>query len=331
MADHDSKSGKVNDGGGSQAVARVSPASRATAVAAVYPRSSLPTVFVQEGGMLLIVGRTCTPISVHASLLKEASPVLRAKITMAESGGATAPLEDGTTVLVLYDDDAAAFQILCSILHDDNKSINIDADGMQKLAVVASKYECIGHVFFATDYFFRQMKDAQDSVTLWKLLAAACLLGHSEWFQTFSNRVTQKHQGSFLSLVKQTGDEVLGLRLGLAMEEKRTRDRSLDPSRAKGVLCMDCFKKATATFTPNAFCKACTEFRAYAFGSSLGALPYSAAITAPATAPGATAADDVPVPSLWLTNGLFGARPATPAIGGSLFPPVPKADGPSQK
>lgn len=173
--------------------------------------------------MLLIVGRDCTPISVHASLLKEASPILRTKIAMAESGATTpGPLDDGTTLLVLYDDDAAAFQILCSVLRDDNKSISIDAHGMQKLALVASKYECTGHVFFATDYFFRQMKGAEDSTTLWKLLAAAYLLGHSEWFQTFSSRVTQKHHGSFLPLIKETEDEVLGLRLGREQSQAPT-------------------------------------------------------------------------------------------------------------
>lgn len=110
----------------------------------------------------------------------------------------------------------------------------------------------------------------------------------------------------------------------VCMEEMRARDGNLHPSRpkVKGVLCVDCFKQATTTFSPNPFCKTCTEFQAYGFGSSLGALPYSAAMTAPATAPGVTFGDLTAVPALQLTTGVFGTRPTAPATGGSLLKPA---------
>ncbi|PNY23163.1 Uncharacterized protein TCAP_06899 [Tolypocladium capitatum] len=319
MPVHDCMNVRVNHGACNQAASPASPAPAATAT--VYPQSSFPTTCAEARSdcwIMIIVGHSCTPFLVDASILKEASPILCTKITMAEREGPDVSF-DGATVLTLYDDDVVAIQNLFSILHGDDWPIITDADGLYKLAVVAGKYECVGHISLAADHFFNQMADAaHNSAALWKLLAAACILKHSVWFQEFSSRVAQEHQGSFLSLVKETGDGFLGLRLGLAMEEKRNLGRP----RRNGVLCLDCFENATTTFAPNAFCRTCTG-PLVCFMPPLGGPTYRAAIPS-WTWPGVSARDLAATRYSRHTDIVL---PTNPATGGSLFHPT--ADGPS--
>ncbi|KAF5677032.1 tetratricopeptide repeat 15 [Fusarium heterosporum] len=180
-----------------------------------------------------------------SSFLCEISPVFAVMFGPSfEEGNRLRTMQPGDCdmVLELPDDDAQAFYNTIRALYGaDPSAKHYDTAEIQKISIIADKYDMIARFTFASAYWFAKYTWADDPEETWQLTTAAYWIKNSDAFYNFSRKLVKQFQESHLEYVAGMPDEVLGLRLCLAVEEQRVR-RFANSIKPKG-LCLYCFSR----------------------------------------------------------------------------------------
>lgn len=211
-------------------------------------------VLAPDGDLELVFGPDKKVIRVHAWLLKNFCPTLNCNVTEPVRKGEIGC--EQRPKLELHKDLARPLTLLCGIIHGRQvtEPNELLASDLLKLAQMARKFGCTDKLFYGAEYWLLHVpfEDAHD---LWYGLLAAYLFRNSYHFQRFSNKLTAVVTESFLPFSRKCPTGVPGIKLCYALEEKRSSDRSRVGKG--GVLCLDCFGRATASFEPNPGCGSC--------------------------------------------------------------------------
>ncbi|KAF4343913.1 hypothetical protein FBEOM_2148 [Fusarium beomiforme] len=199
-----------------------------------YVRDLIP-----GGDLILAIGRPGRKLfRVSSSFLCEISPVFAVMFGPSfEEGNRLSSRQPGDPemVLELPDDDVIGFENAFFVLYGaDPSTQDFDSDDIQRVAILADKYDMVSRFAFASAYWFAKYAWADDPEETWQLTTAAYWLQNSDAFFTFSKKLVKQLQTSHLSHVAGMHDKVLGLRLCLAIEEQRVY-KLVNNVKAKGL------------------------------------------------------------------------------------------------
>ncbi|KAM0343389.1 hypothetical protein ACHAPU_008569 [Fusarium lateritium] len=200
---------------------------------------------VPGGDLLLAVGPGRRYFTMASSFLCEISPVFAVMFGPSfEEGNRLRTMQPGDCdmVLELPDDDAQAFYNTIRALYGaDPSAKHYDTAEIQKISIIADKYDMISRFTFASAYWFTKYIWADDPEETWQLTTAAYWIKNSDAFYNFSRKLVKQFQESHLGYVADMPDKVLGLRLCLAVEEQRVRRlaNTRPRSSTKGPLDLD--------------------------------------------------------------------------------------------
>ncbi|KAM0258976.1 hypothetical protein ACHAPA_010979 [Fusarium lateritium] len=172
---------------------------------------------IPKGDLLLAVGRSRRYFLITSSFLCEISPVFSVMFGPSfEEGNRLRSMqhEDSEMVLELPDDDAQAFYNTIRALYGaDPSAKNYETVEIQKVAIVADKYDMASRFTFATSYWFAKYAWTDDPEETWHLATAAFWFKNSDAFFNFSKKLVKQLQESHLGYIVGMPDKVLGLRL----------------------------------------------------------------------------------------------------------------------
>ncbi|KAF9765619.1 hypothetical protein IL306_002086 [Fusarium sp. DS 682] len=172
---------------------------------------------ITGGDLILAIGPGRKLYKVSSSFLCEISPVFAVMFgPNFEEGHRLRSRQPGDPemVLELPDDDEIAFDNAILVLYGaDPSTKDFDPDDIQRLAILADKYDMVSRFTFASAYWFAKYAWADDPEEIWQLTIAAYWLQNSEAFFTFSKKLIKQLQASHLGHVAGMHDKVLGLRL----------------------------------------------------------------------------------------------------------------------
>lgn len=160
-----------------------------------------------DGDVILIVGSDKVKLRVHSVFLRTASKTFSAMFNPlwkeGDSLGQEGPLE-----LPLPDDDASALQMICNLIHHQDKFVpqSLAPSEILKIAITADKYHCVAVLKFATTAWLQPLDMSADSLIL--LTTAAYVLQHAPAFKRITKSLIVNHGGTFLTL---TGEHVLSI------------------------------------------------------------------------------------------------------------------------
>jgi hypothetical protein len=181
--------------------------------------SDIPIVeeLIPKGDLLLAVGPSRRYFMITSSFLCEISPVFSVMFGPSfEEGNRLRSMqnEDSEMVLELPDDDAQAFYNTIRALYGGDPSAeNYETVDIQKVAIVADKYDMSSRFTFATAYWFTKYAWTDDPEETWHLTTAAFWFKDSDAFFSFSKKLVKQEQESHLGYIAGMPDKVLGLRL----------------------------------------------------------------------------------------------------------------------
>ncbi|KJZ73333.1 hypothetical protein HIM_07337 [Hirsutella minnesotensis 3608] len=185
------------------------------------------TTVASLGDLMLVVGPANVRIQVNSLILREASPVLNARICKRSKIKLVAS-KGGPVLLFLRDDDATAMELLCRILHcDPSMSTVPEASEILQLVKVARKYEVLDRVGFIVEVWIQHLYGVDDIDELWALLCAANIIQSYSTFENLSRRLIIKHQGSYRPFAAEDKDNAVAWQLASALEEGRSTLRAL--------------------------------------------------------------------------------------------------------
>jgi hypothetical protein len=117
--------------------------------------------------------------------------------------------EDRPFELSLPDDNAAAFKIICPIIHYQNKNVPraLPVGDVLAVAVVADKYDCVNALKFASETWLRISGDEPDNLML--LTAAAYLFRNAKAFKEITRALVLNYDGPYLALCTDEFDSIM--------------------------------------------------------------------------------------------------------------------------
>ncbi|KAF5560604.1 hypothetical protein FPHYL_6572 [Fusarium phyllophilum] len=193
---------------------------------------------IPGGDLILAVGPHRTLLRVASTFLCEISPVFAVMFgPNFEEGDRLRSRQPGDPemVLELPDDDPLAFDNTILVLYGSNPSTqDCDPKDIQKISILADKYDLVSRFTFASVYWFAKYAWADDPEETWQLTTAAYWMQNPDAFFTFSKKLVKQLQPSHLSYVAGMPDKELGLRLCLAIEEQRVH-KLTNEVKAKGL------------------------------------------------------------------------------------------------
>ncbi|KAL2881976.1 hypothetical protein SGCOL_002715 [Colletotrichum sp. CLE4] len=187
-----------------------------------------------KGDLIFIAGPSRHEIRVYALVLSNASPIFASTIPKANFDK-DAAISDPAR-LSLPDDDPKVMDIMCHILH--GSSLNADMREIPPklvlaVAILAAKYHCTVSVTAAAEYWLSP--EIMDTIAQHglvhpekkDLLLAAYWFRHESAFETGSLRLITEISWSFNFLAdgKSGEEEVVALRIAVALERKRNEIR----------------------------------------------------------------------------------------------------------
>lgn len=106
-----------------------------------------------DGDLIVVVGSEETKLRVHSMLMMAVSKPFSVMLGPDWKEGHGIRDHDGLSELSLPDDDAVALEIICSIIHYQNKKVprTLPACDFLAVAVVADKYGCMDALTFASE------------------------------------------------------------------------------------------------------------------------------------------------------------------------------------
>nr|RBQ94974.1 hypothetical protein FVER53263_10217 [Fusarium verticillioides] len=172
---------------------------------------------ISGGDLILAVGPHRTLLRVSSAFLCEISPVFSVMFgPNFEEGERLRNRQTGDPemVLELPDDDPLAFDNTILALYGSNPSTqDCDPEDIQKISILADKYDLVSRFTFASVYWFAKYAWADDPEETWQLTTAAYWMQNPDAFFTFSKKLVKQLQPSHLSYVAGIPDKELGLRL----------------------------------------------------------------------------------------------------------------------
>ncbi|KAI8717266.1 BTB domain-containing protein [Fusarium sp. LHS14.1] len=180
------------------------------------------TPFMRE--IILVVGPEKSKIRVSSHLLRTTSPVFNVMLGPNFKEGAALRENEGPTEIILPEDNAKALWNVYSTLCGDNPRVNkLKPDEIYDVAVLAQKYDLIDRLSLACESWFARTSTITygSAKKDWKMLLAAYWLRSELGFRNTSIILIEADQEPLYRLGMETSDQVLGLRLCLAIQEHR--------------------------------------------------------------------------------------------------------------
>ncbi|KID66998.1 uncharacterized protein G6M90_00g069500 [Metarhizium brunneum] len=205
----------------------------------------------------LVVGPERISIVVEYWAIEHISPVLRNMIHRVLDDRGLAENDEQYVELRISEEKPEIIMIFLGLVYATRlpQYDNITPSQLLDLALLADKWVCTDRLFYSVEYYFSRLGLFSTPEGLWQAYAASYMLAKSNYFQVYSNRLASSYRGSFLPFVKLMPDIALSARLCLALEERRSARGGLNG--ISGILCLDCFRKATDSFLPNRDCSSC--------------------------------------------------------------------------
>ncbi|EEU36469.1 uncharacterized protein NECHADRAFT_81246 [Fusarium vanettenii 77-13-4] len=179
---------------------------------------------IPDGDVILIVGPEKSKIQVSSHLLRTTSPVFNVMLGPNFKEGAALRENEGPTEIVLPEDNAKALWNVYSTLYGANPHVNkLKPDEIYDVAVLAQKYDLIDRLELACESWFAHTGAITYGSTKkdWKMLLAAYWLRSELGFKNTSIMLIEADQEPLYRFGMGTSDQVLGLRLCLAIYELR--------------------------------------------------------------------------------------------------------------
>ncbi|GKU07789.1 btb poz protein [Fusarium langsethiae] len=153
-----------------------------------------------DGDLILVVGSDETKLRVRSVLMMAVSKPFSVMLGPDWKESHDMRDHDGLSKLSLPDDDAAALEIIFSVIHYQNKKVprTLPACDVLAVAVVADKYGCVDALKFASETWLRISGDEPDNLML--LTAAAYLFNNSQAFNKMTGALVVDYDGPYLAL-----------------------------------------------------------------------------------------------------------------------------------
>ena len=153
-----------------------------------------------DGDLILIVGPEEAKLRVHSMFLTLVSKPFSAMLGPDWKEGHDLLDSNKPAEILLPEDNAAALEIICSIIHHQNRDVprTLAAGDILAVAVTADKYDCIRALRFASESWLRSSRDEASSLML--LTAAAYLFRDAPAFKEITRALILDHHGPYLAL-----------------------------------------------------------------------------------------------------------------------------------
>ena len=153
-----------------------------------------------DGDLILIVGPEEAKLRVHSMFLTLVSKPFSAMLGPDWKEGHDLLDSNKPAEILLPEDNAAALEIICSIIHHQNRDVprTLAAGDILAVAVTADKYDCIRALRFASESWLRSSRDEASSLML--LTAAAYLFQDAQAFKEITRALILDHHGPYLAL-----------------------------------------------------------------------------------------------------------------------------------
>jgi hypothetical protein len=182
------------------------------------PTNKMPALvnIAADGDIILLVGPEKIKLRVHSLFLKAASKPFSALLGPDWMEGNKMLDRDGPVEILLPEDDADALNLLCAILHHQNKDISqtLSAGDVLGVAVMADKYDCLDALKFASGHWLRPGSPVTTKAgDLILLMAAAYLFQNTRVFKEITRALVLNYGGSYLDLICEDVESVLPWKL----------------------------------------------------------------------------------------------------------------------
>ncbi|KAK1471339.1 hypothetical protein CABS01_16382 [Colletotrichum abscissum] len=123
--------------------------------------------------------------------------------------------------LLLPEDNAAALQIICSVIHHKNSEVprNLAVDDVLAVAVATDKYDCGNALRFASESWLRTSGKSAGNLML--LTAAAYLFQNAQAFKEITRALILDYDGPYLALCWEEAESLMAWRVFCLLEQQR--------------------------------------------------------------------------------------------------------------
>ncbi|KAH7235173.1 hypothetical protein FSOLCH5_008904 [Fusarium solani] len=191
-------------------------------------------VVISGGDLVLVVGPEQRCIQVSVDLLRTSSPVFDDMI----SSGLIKTSDGVQGTMELPDDNALALLHALKILYGADPVMGqLTTKEIQEVAVLVDKYRMAPRFQFIGTFWMRSVP--VDNEECWHLMTAAFWLRLRCSFFEMSKELARARDHMLFKYANETPDKVLGLRLGMAIQQLQIEGGSMEMG-----LCLDCFLNA---------------------------------------------------------------------------------------
>lgn len=167
------------------------------------PRDTQTNTVVEiapDGDLILIVGLEKAKLHVHSMFLRAVSKPFSVMFGPECKEGHDLLNRDGPAESPLPEDNAAAMEIICSIIHHQNRKVPqpLAAGDILAVAVAADKYDCVQALKFASESWLRSFGDEAGDLMLFT--AAAYLFQNAQAFKEITRTLILDYDGPYLAL-----------------------------------------------------------------------------------------------------------------------------------
>lgn len=175
--------------------------------------SSHTNEIAADGDVILIVGITKKRLRVRSVLLKSASKVFAAMLGLYFSEGQDI-CSDHPKEIPLPEDDVAAMQTICEVMHHRNDAASdlLASSDVLQVAIAANKYDCLNTLRYASAHWLKLTKPS-NMQDLLALMAAAYLFDSAQAFGEITNALILDHKDSYIPLAQGEDDSILPWRV----------------------------------------------------------------------------------------------------------------------
>ncbi|KAL2683199.1 hypothetical protein Neosp_007667 [[Neocosmospora] mangrovei] len=198
---------------------------------------TLPEI-MPDGDVILVVGPHKIKIQLSSHLLSSTSRVLAAMLGPNFKEGTLLRESEGPVEIALPADNAKALWHIYNVLYGAHPRVHkLNPDELYDVASLAHKYDLVERLSLAREAWFAatDVCPFESTEANWKMLLAAYWLESEYGFANASQRLIKEPRILLYIHGMETPDQVLGLKLCLAIEELRANRH-----HEKG-LCLSCF------------------------------------------------------------------------------------------
>jgi hypothetical protein len=153
-----------------------------------------------EGDIVLVVGPQKVRIHAYSLFLKATSKPFSAMFGPGWKEGHAMLGQEEPVEILLPEDNAAALELICAIIHHRNDKVHqsLAASNVLAVAVTADKYDFSDALKLASAYWLRPGQNKAGDLML--LSAAAFLFNNAQAFKDITRALILDYDGSYLAL-----------------------------------------------------------------------------------------------------------------------------------